>query len=286
MKPAAFAYRAPATLHEAIALLAGDPDAALIAGGQSLMPILAFRLAAPSVLVDLRCVPGLDTIAIDTHVRLGAKVRWRDIEEDGRLATAHPMLGEAVAHVAHYAIRNRGTVGGSLAHADPAGELPGVAVTCDADIVLVGTGGERIVKAADFFVGPLSTVRRADEIVTELRLPAWPGRRRWAFEEFAQRRGDFALAGVALFYDDDDRGRIRDAHVGVIGACDRPHRLPAVEAQLNGEALGDDLIREAAALASQGVEPPEDIHADAAYRRALVATLVERGLRAARARDL
>jgi len=286
LKPVAFEYRAPATLREAIGLLAGDPDAAVIAGGQSLMPILAFRLAAPSVLVDLRCVPGLDTISIDRHVRLGAKVRWRDIEEDDRLAAGHPLLRDAVAHVAHYAIRNRGTVGGSLAHADPAAELPGVAVTCDADIVLVGAGGERMVKAADFFVGPLSTVRRPDEIVTELRLPAWPERRCWAFEEFAQRRGDFALAGVALFYDEDDRGRIRDAHVGVIGACDRPHRLPAVEATLNGEALGDGLIREAAALAAQSVEPPEDIHADAAYRRALVATLVERCLHAAGARDL
>jgi carbon-monoxide dehydrogenase medium subunit len=217
---------------------------------------------------------------------LGAKVRWRDIEEDGRLAAAHPLLREAVAHIAHYAIRNRGTVGGSLAHADPAAELPGVAVTCDADIILVGARGERIVKAADFFVGPLSTVRRPDEIVTELRLPVWPERRRWAFEEFAQRRGDFALAGVALFYDKDDHGGIRDAHIGVIGACDRPHRLHAVEAMLNGEALDDEVILEAAALAAQGVEPPEDIHADAAYRRALVATLVKRCLHAARARDL
>lgn len=284
MKPAAFDYCAPATLPEVVDMLSAA-DAAVIAGGQSLIPLLAFRLAVPSLLVDLRRVPELDTIAIDdSGVRLGAKVRWCDIEENDRLATAHPLLREAVAHVAHYAIRNRGTVGGSLAHADPAAELPGIAVTCDAEIVLFGASGERVVAAAEFFTGPLSTARQSDEVITELRLPAWPERRRWAFREFSQRQGDFALAGVALSYDEDARGRAHDAHVGVIGACDRPQRLPIVEAILNGATVGDALIREAAALAAQAVDPPADLHADAAYRRALIATLVERALRAARAR--
>jgi carbon-monoxide dehydrogenase medium subunit len=286
LKPFAFEYSAPRTLAEAVGLLAADADATVIAGGQSLMPLLAFRLAAPSQLVDLRRVPGLDLISIDTGVCLGARVRWRDIQDDDRLATAHPLLREAVAYVAHYAIRNRGTVGGSLAHADPAAELPGVAVTCDAEIVLVGTDGERVVKAADFFIGPLSTIRQPDEIITKLRLPAWRSQRRWAFQEFAQRKGDFALAGVVLFYDEDDHGRAYDTHVGVIGACDRPHRLPDVEALLNGEVISDEIIREAAALAERVVDPPEDLHADAAYRRALVGTLIERGLRDAKARSL
>ena len=282
MKPAPFEYRAPGTLREAIDLLAADPEAAVIAGGQSLMPLLAFRLAAPSMLVDLRRVRGLGEIAIgDSGVRLGARVRWRDIEEDQLLAIAHPLLREAIAHVAHYQIRNRGTVGGSLAHADPAAELPGIAVTCDAEIALVGAAGERCVPAAEFFTGPLSTVRQPDEIITELRLPFWPRDRRWAFREFAQRQGDFALAGVALFYDEDRRGRVRNPHVGVIGACNRPQRLPEVESLLSGHAIDDGLIREAAAAAAQAVDPPEDLHAGAAYRRALVATLVERGLRAA-----
>jgi carbon-monoxide dehydrogenase medium subunit len=284
LKPAAFDYCAPATLSEAVDLLSAA-DATVIAGGQSLMPLLAFRLAVPSLLVDLRRVPELDTIAIDdSGVRLGAKVRWRDIEEDDRLATAHPLLREAVAHVAHYAIRNRGTVGGSLAHADPAAELLGIAVTCDAAIVLFGASGERVVAAADFFTGPLSTSRQSNEIITELRLPIWPERRRWAFREFSQRQGDFALAGVALWYDEDAHGRIYDAHVGVIGACDRPQRLPMVEVMLNGAAIDDELIREVAAVAAQAVDPPTDLHADAAYRRALVATLVERTLHAAEAR--
>jgi aerobic carbon-monoxide dehydrogenase medium subunit len=146
MKPTPFQCRAPETLDETIALLAADPGAKLIAGGQSLMPILNFRLAAPTMLVDLRRVPGLDRIAIgEDGVRLGAKVRWRDIEEDARLERAHPLLFAAVAHVAHYQIRNRGTIGGSLAHADPAAELPGIAVTCDGEIVVVGGGGKRTI---------------------------------------------------------------------------------------------------------------------------------------------
>jgi carbon-monoxide dehydrogenase medium subunit len=269
-------------LREAIDLLAADPEAVVIAGGQSLMPVLAFRLAAPSMLVDLRLVRGLDTVHIgDAGVRLGARVRWRDIENDARLAVAHPLLREAVGHVAHYQIRNRGTVGGSLAHADPAAELPGIAVACDAEITLVGAAGARTVDAGEFFTGPLSTVRQSDEIITELHLPFWPTDRRWAFREFAQRQGDFALAGIALFYDEDDRARVRNAHVGVIGACDRPERLLEVEAVLNGQPIDEDLIREAAATAARTVDPPEDIHAGAAYRRALVATLVERGLRGA-----
>jgi len=282
MKPAPFDYQAPATLREAIDLLASDPEATVIAGGQSLMPVLAFRLATPSMLVDLRRVPGLGSIAVDdSGVRLGARVRWRDIEDDQRLQTAHPLLRETIAHVAHYQIRNRGTVGGSLAHADPAAELPGIAVTCDAEIILVGAAGTRTIPAGEFFTGPLSTLRRRDEIITELKLPFWPADRRWAFREFAQRQGDFALAGIALFYDEDQDGRVRNAHVGVIGACNRPQRLTEVETMLNGHPIDDELIRQAAAIAAQTVDPPEDLHAGAAYRRALVATLVERGLRAA-----
>jgi carbon-monoxide dehydrogenase medium subunit len=282
MKPAPFNYQAPATLREAIDLLASDPEATVIAGGQSLMPVLALRLAAPSMLVDLRRVPGLGNIAVgESGVRLGARVRWRDIEDDQRLRVAHPLLREAIAHVAHYQVRNRGTVGGSLAHADPAAELPGIAVTCDAEITLVGAAGTRTIPAGEFFTGPLSTLRRRDEIITKLKLPFWPADRRWAFREFAQRQGDFALAGIALFYDEDKDGRVRDAHVGVIGACNRPQRLTEVETMLNGHPIDDELIRQAAATAAQTVDPPEDLHAGAAYRRALAATLVERGLRAA-----
>jgi aerobic carbon-monoxide dehydrogenase medium subunit len=282
MKPAPFDYQAPGALREAIDLLASNPEACVIAGGQSLMPVLAFRLATPSLLVDLRRLPGLGNIAIgDDGLRLGALVRWRDIEHDQRLAAAHPLLRAAVAHIAHYQIRNRGTVGGSLAHADPAAELPGVAVTCEGEITLSGPAGPRTVRAGDFFTGPLSTLRQPDEIITELHLPKWPSGRRWSVQKYARREGDFALAGILLFYDEDRQRALSSAHVGVIGACRHPHRLIGVETLLNGEAIDDGLIRRAAATAAGEVDPPDDLHGDAAYRRGLVATLVERGLRAA-----
>jgi carbon-monoxide dehydrogenase medium subunit len=282
MKPAPFDYQAPSSLREAIDLLASNPEAVVIAGGQSLMPVLAFRLATPSLLVDLRCLPGLGNIAVgDDGLRLGALVRWRDIEDDERLKAAHPLLYAAVVHVAHYQIRNRGTVGGSLAHADPAAELPGVAVTCEGELTLCGQAGSRRVRAGDFFTGALSTVRQPDEIVTELHLAKWPSSRRWAFRKYARRDGDFALAGILLFYDENRHGALSNAHVGVIGACSRPHRLTRVERLLNGNAIDDGLIREAAASAAEEVDPPDDLHADATYRRGLVATLIERGLRTA-----
>ncbi len=283
MKLPPFEYATPATLAEAVALLASSGGTAKpIAGGQSLLPTMAFRLAAPTLLVDLRKLPDLDRIAIeDDSVRLGAKVRWRDIEDDPRLRTAHPLLVAAIAHVAHYQIRNRGTVGGSLAHADPAAEMPGVAVTCDAELALAGSSGSRVVRAADFFLGPLSTALADDELIVEVRLPPWPAKRRWAFEEFSRRRGDFALAAVAVFYDVDEAGRAGNAHVGVIGACHRPHRLAQAEAALNGRVIDESAIRAAASAAAAAVNPPEDLHASAAYRRSLVGTLLERALKRA-----
>ena len=207
--------------------------------------------------------------------------RWRDIEDDERLATAHPLLKAAIEHVAHYQIRNRGTVGGSIAHADPAAEMPGIAVTCDAEILAVGAGGERIIRAGDFFEGPLMTSLAADEIIVEIRLPPWPAGRRWGFQEFARRRGDFALAAAAVFYDQDENGRARNAHVGVIGVADRPLRLPSVEAVLNGQVVDDATIAKADAAAAAAVDPDDDIHASGAYRKALVGTMVERALKAA-----
>ena len=280
MKLPAFEYALPTTLAEAIGLLAASEGGAkAIAGGQSLMPVLAFRLAAPRLLVDLRLIPGLERIDIDAQgVRLGARVRWRDIQDDTRLRTAHPLLVAAIAHVAHYQIRNRGTVGGSLAHADPAAEMPGIAVTCDAQLVLAGSGGTRVVAAADFFVGPLSTVLADDELIVEVRLPHWPAQRCWAFEEFALRRGDFALSGIAVHYDLDEAGRAINMHIGVIGACNRAHRLPGAEAALNGRRVDTQTIRAAASVAMEEVDPPADLHASAAYRRALSGTLLERAL--------
>src|SRR5580704_1385661 len=283
MKLPSFAYACPATLSEAVALLAAhDGEAKPLAGGQSLMPMMAFRLALPSLLVDLRKIPDLKQIQVsDDGVRLGSMVRWRDIEDDVHLAKAHPLLLAAIAHVAHYQIRNRGTVGGSVAHADPAAEMPGVAIACEAEITAVGKGGNRIIKAADFFLGALTTALEPDEIITEIRLPPWPAGRRFAFQEFAQRRGDFAMSGVALYYDPDADGRVGNAHVGVIGVADRPQRLATVEAILNGRTISDATLAAAAEAASAAVDPHDDIHASAAYRRSLTGTLVERALRSA-----
>ena len=280
MKLPNFQYAAPATLAEAVSLLGqAGGKAKLLAGGQSLMPAMAFRLAAPELLVDLRRVPDLDRIFVgDYGVRLGAKVRWRDIEDYTRLRTAHPLLVAAIAHVAHYQIRNRGTVGGSLAHADPASEMPAIAVTCDAELTLVGPSGQRVVQAKDFFLGALTTALADNEVLVEVRLPPWPSRRRWGFQEFARRRGDFALAGVAAFYDTDDAGRAVNAHVGVLGACHRPHRVPQAEAVLNGKVVDAATVQAAGKAAAEAVDPPSDLHASAAYRRALVATLLERAL--------
>ena len=280
MKLPPFEYACPTELSEAVALLAAhNGDAKPIAGGQSLVPMLAFRLASPSLLVDLRKLPDLRKIEISaTGLGLGAMVRWRDILDDARLRTAHPLLVAAVTQVAHYQIRNRGTIGGSIAHADPAAEIPGIAVTCEAEIAVVGSAGPRAIKAQDFFLGPLTTALAADEIIVEIRFPAWPPSRRFGFREFARRRGDFAMAAAALWYD-EDAGKARNAHVGVIGVGDRPQRLSPVEAVLNGRVVDEAAIAAAEAAAAAAVDPQTDIHASADYRRALTGTMVERALR-------
>ena len=283
MKLPPFEYACPATLAEAVALLAShDGEAKPLAGGQSLMPMMAFRVAQPSLLVDLRKLPDLNLISIGSDgVRLGALVRWRDIQDDQRLASAHPLLQAAIAHVAHYQIRNRGTVGGSVCHADPAAEMPGIAVTCDAEMTVVGKGGQRVIKAVDFFLGALTTALKPDEILTEVKLPPWPAARRFGFQEFARRRGDFAMAGIAVFYDPDAGGKAGNAHVGVIGVGDRPRRLKGAEAAIDGRAVDEATMIKAVEAASAEVEPQDDIHASAAYRRALTGTMVERALKAA-----
>ncbi len=280
MKLPPFDYACPATIAEAVSLLASHPgEAKLIAGGQSLMPMMAFRLSTPSLLVDLRKLQGLDRIDIGKDgIRIGAKVRWRDILDSLVLRKAHPLLVAAIAHVAHYQIRNRGTVGGSLAHADPAAEMPGIAVACDGLIFITGKAGSRVLRAQDFFVGALTTALQPDELITDIRLPLWPASRRWAFEEFARRRGDFALGAVAVFFDEDGLGRSKDVHIGVVGAANRPLRIKEAEALLNGRAVTEALIGEAGRAVSSAVNPPEDIHASAAYRRALAGTLTERAL--------
>lgn len=279
MKLPPFDYHRPTSLQAALDLLAKNGDSARpLAGGQSLMPVMAFRLASPGVLVDLGGVPDLNRITIDAKgVHLGAMVRWRDLEDEKRLDAAAPLLAEAVPHIAHYQIRNRGTVGGSLANADPASELPALAVTCDATIEVASAKGSRTIPAGKLFLGPLTTSLQTGEIITGVQFPAWPAARKWAFREFATHRGAFALAGVALWHDGDAKAA-RNVHIGVLGAASTPRRLASAEAALEGKPLTTATIGDAATAAAVEVDPSDDIHADAAYRRALVATLVERAL--------
>lgn len=280
MKLPPLRYLAPQSLDEAIALLQEHgAEAKLLSGGQSLMPMLAFRLASCSILVDLKLVPGLDGIAVSAHgVELGARVRWRDIERDTRLPIAHPLLSTAVKHIAHYAIRNRGTVGGSLAHGDPASELPALAVACDATIDVVGPAGRRSLPARDFFLSPLTTALEPNEIIVSLRLPPWPKTRSFGFHEFARRRGDFAMAGAIVFFDRDEEGHIRSPHVGAFGVADTPVRLAEAESFLLGNSVNLRMFEEAAALGVRGIDVRSDIHADTDYRKALLETLIKRAL--------
>jgi aerobic carbon-monoxide dehydrogenase medium subunit len=280
MKLSAFDYACPATVAEAVALLAAHGgDAKPIAGGQSLVPMLAFRLAAPTLLVDLRKLDELRHITIgDRGLTLGAMVRWRDVLEHPRLRQAHPLLAAAVEHVAHYQIRNRGTLGGSLAHADPAAELPAIAVTCEAEIVALGPKGRRVIAAAEFFFGALLTALQPDEIITEIRFPAWPRERRFGFREFARRRGDFALAAATVCFDVMEQ-KFRNVRIGAIGAADHPLRLAAAERALEARDMTEAAVSAAAAAAVGAVNPTDDIHASGAYRKTLIGVMVERALR-------
>lgn len=278
MKLPAFDYVSPASLGEALVALRGNEDAKLIAGGQSLMPMLAFRLLAPKLLVDLRGIPDLADIKIDNcGFHLGARVRWRDILDHDALSIAHPLLCRAVSNIAHYQIRNRGTVGGSLAHADPAAELPAVAIACGAMVEILGEAGIRRIPADDFFTGALGTVLGVDEIVTALHLPPWPKNRLWGFQEFSRRSGDFALAGICVLCDLEN-GMASNSHIVAFGVGDRAVRLAEAESTLDGGPLDADRIANVAAVAARTAEANDDIHAGASYRRALVEAMTARAL--------
>lgn len=285
MKLPAITYLSPSSIEETIALLdQHDGDAKILSGGQSLMPMLAFRLASCSILIDIKNINGLNEIVVsDRSVTLGARVRWRDIEQNTTLPVAHPLLVEAVKHVAHYAIRNRGTVGGSLAHGDPASELPAVAVACGAKINIIGPAGLRSVNAADFFLAPLMTALEHNEMIVSLELPAWPGDRRYAVKEFARRKGDFALAGAIVQFEMKD-GCIDQPRIGAFGVGDQPLRLSDAEGILSGSPPDAEIFARAAAAGVADLDIRSDIHADADYRRALLETLILRALDEAHAR--
>lgn len=287
MKPPPFAYHRPETVDEAVEMLARlGEDAKVLAGGQSLVPVLNFRLSAPSDLVDLGRTGGLDGIEAsdDGGVHIGAMVTQRSAERSQVVADRAPLLAEVLPWIAHPAIRNRGTVGGSLAHADPAAELPAVMLTLQARMHVRGPAGSRQVAARDFFPGFFSTALAAGELLTGIQLPAAAARTGHAFEEVARRHGDFALAGVAALLTLDADGRVETVRLGLHGVGTGPVLSASAPAVLQGRRPDSAIVAEAArAVATEDVSPPDDVHASSAYRRHLVRVLVARALaRAAR----
>lgn len=287
MKPSPFEYHAPRTLDEALGALAGAAGAKVLAGGQSLIPLLNMRLAAPPHLVDINRIAALDTIEVSERgVLVGALARHTAVERAADAARVQPLLREAIRHVAHPVIRNRGTVVGSLAHADPAAELPAVLALLDGEVEAASARGRRTIAAGEFFQGPLESALDPDELAIAAFFPAAPPRTGSAFLETARRHGDYALAGVAAFVMLDEDLRVSGARAGYLGVDVVPLVLdlaePAAAAQA-GRPPGTLDWSGAAAFARERVDPESDIHADAAYRRHLVGVLTERALHAATA---
>ena len=279
MKPPKFDYHAPTTVEQALELLGRyGGDAKVLAGGQSLMPLLNFRLTRPAALVDLNRIPSLAYIREqDGQVRFGAMTRQRTIEFSPVVWERVPLLGEATRWVGHLPIRTRGTIGGSIAHADPAAEYPAVLTALGGEVVARGPKGERVVKAKDLFQTYLATSLTPDEILVEVRMPAMPAGAGYALEEFARRHGDFAIVGIAAVVVKDG-ARCALARLATAGAGPVPVRLRAAEEILERDGLTDAAIEAASRRASELVSPDSDIHASADYRRHLTGVLTKRAL--------
>ena len=282
MKPAPFIYHAPSSLDEVLAhLTTYGYEASVLAGGQSLVPTMNFRLAQPSVLIDINRVPDLAYLrpADDGGLRLGAMTRQRAVERSTLVAERAPLLHETMPYIAHPPIRNRGTLGGSIAHADPAAELPAVMLALDARFRLRSQQAERWVSARDFFVGMFFTVREPVELLVEIALPPMPPRSGWAFREVARRHGDYALVGVAALVTLDERGQCRQARITLLSVGEGPVEAQEAARLLLGQQPTPEAVRAAAeAAATRDIDPSGDIHASAAYRRHLARVLVTRVL--------
>jgi carbon-monoxide dehydrogenase medium subunit len=285
VKPAKFEYHAPATLDAAIGLLVQyQGEARLLAGGQSLLPMMNFRLVSPAAIIDLNRIADLAYIRAENGtVRIGAMTRHRTVEFSPVVAERLPLLAEAIKLVAHLPIRSRGTIGGSIAHADPAAELPMVLQALEGEVVVRGPAGERRIKAIDLFAGLMTTSLASDEMIVEVRLAVMPAHAGCAVEEFARRRGDFAIAAVAAVVERAG-GRCVKARLATAGIGPVSARLTAAEAVLERGGLDDTVIADAAAKAAEMVSPLSDQQASAEYRRHLTRVLTERALRRARSR--
>ena len=275
-------YEAPTTVAEAVGLLAEHLDeASVLAGGQSLIPLLALRLARPAVLIDINGIDDLSGVsAANGWVAIGAMTREYVAEDSGTVAGAVPLLAAALPLIGHEAIRSRGTIGGSLAHADPAAELPAVARALEAEFVVRSQAGERVIQAADWFEGYLTTSRHPDELLVTVRFPAAAPGTGVSFQEVARRHGDYAIAGLAASLTLSG-GAISDARLAFAGLSDVPVRAASAEDLLAGEGPSAELFDEAARRATEDIDPPADLHGSSDYRKKVAAALVRRGLRAA-----
>jgi CO/xanthine dehydrogenase FAD-binding subunit len=285
MKPPLFSYRAPTTIDECVAVLAADGDAVVLAGGQSLLPAMNFRVAHPTTLVDIQHVAGLKGISVDGGtIVVKAMTRHREFELDDTVRRLNPLIAEAMEHVAHIPIRNRGTVVGSLCHADPSAEMPAILVLLGGSVTAHGPNGRREIPAEAFYDSALTTTRRQDEVVTEARFPALAPDAGWAFDEMTRRHGDFAIAGVGAVVRLDEAGKAAVVALAACGIADRPVRLREAEQRLVGTALAPADLRAAGACAASAVTVADDMHATASLRRRVVAALVERVVTKAAAR--
>lgn len=279
MKPPPFEYFAPTSVEEAAALLAehGD-DAKVLAGGQSLIPLLSLRLARPAVLVDLNGVTELRGIDVNGAATIGAMTTHRSIERSDAIARSVPLLAAAVPYIGHTAIRTRGTIGGSVSHADPAAELPAVALALGATFTARTAKGEREITADDFFDGYFTTSLEPDEILTSVQLPTAAPGTGVSVQEMARRHGDFAMVAAMASVTLDASGACDDVRLALVNVSDRPVRATAAEAVLRGASPTDDAIAEACALATADLSPVSDLHATADYRRTVAGVLVRRAL--------
>jgi aerobic carbon-monoxide dehydrogenase medium subunit len=286
VKSPPFEYLAPQSIDEVLAALREHGDEAkVLAGGQSLIPILALRLAHPAVLVDIGNVAELRKISSNGTLAIGAAVTQRQAERAAAITAAAPLLAEALPLIAHPQIRNRGTIGGSIAHADPAAELPAVALVLDATMVVRGQSGERTVPATEFFRSYLETAIEPDELLTAVRVAAVSGPGvGWSFQEISRRHGDFALAGAATQLTLDGEGRVRTARIAFCGVAATPVRADAACDALVGLELDKASIDEVCHLAASELDPPSDVHATSAYRKHIAAVLASRTLTLANTR--
>lgn len=288
MKPAPFQYFAPTKLDEALTRLAEHGDAAkVLAGGQSLTPMMNFRLVTPAILIDLNRIGELAYIREhDGGLVIGAMTRQRQVERDARVAKHAPLISEAMPFVAHPQIRNRGTLGGIFAHADPAAELPAVAIATNAKFKVKNKKRERWIEARDFFTGLFSTVLEPDELLVEIAVPTMPPRTGYAFQEMSRRHGDFALAGVACTLTLDERGVCREARIVFLGLGPRPIDARNAAKQIVGAQPTPDAIRAAVEAVDSEIDPSADIHASAEFRRHLAQVLTRRALETAVTRGM